>query len=582
MCNAIGIDAIARDRRRDGPMTLPDKFVFVQVKAGESAHDKGLRISSVRSHAALITHQKIRAKGQRSPRSNADTPASLDGAVAGAKAQPTLAFPVHTLSSPPPSPEEEEDPHGYVPALEPRLLDNYPISPPESPDSSSYCDGLELTISNHDIGEQEEPMYKVDTQYIKQATPKHGRGRPFAAQSPSTSDFFSGFRTDPFHCIPGSVDTRVASTIDFYSQHLSPGNDAVCYVFDVTNIYAWFLDTLSVEHFYDAGMSVVQGLHDAMRNVNPSTSPHVLIHRGKAMAKVRQRILKDAINVDDNTIIAMIFLAVLERSFRNISAHELHKRNIKLIVSKRGGLKGFQDGSLVKGSMLQFDTLWSLDSGNTIFPGERRRHNPEFPTHPYSPELCTIIGSFPPGFESLAVEGVLSYDLIPLIYRAAHLARLSSSARWQLLSTKRRLTGKYNDFAEACPALAISGRDGSMLEKLIATTILCFAYTGFGSRTSASALRGSRAELTMNLQIYNPESTAELDCLLWMYVIAIDAWSVGSRLQPDGLVLLVKLQEAYPVFRGVDAAIAVAKRFLWTNLLGELVRPYWKDLISND
>jgi len=441
-----------------------------------------------------------------------------------------------------------------------------------------------LAIRNNGLeDEQEEPVFEVDTKYVKQAAPNHCQQQPFAAQIPSSiSDLLSGFRTDPFHCIPGSVDARVASTIDFYAQHLSPGNDAVCYVFDVTNIYAWFLDALSVGHFYDAGMSVVQGLHDGMRNINPSTSPHVLTHRGKAMVKVRQRILKQAINVDDNTIIAMIFLAVLERSFRNIGAYELHKKNIKMIVSKRGGLKSFRDGSLVKGAMLQFDTLWSLDSGNTIFAGERRQHNPEIPTHPYSLDLCKIIGSFPPGFESLAIEGLLSYDVIPLVYRAAHLARLSASARWQLLSTKRRLTGKYNDFGEACPALAITGRDGSMLEKLIATAILCFAYTGFGSRTSTSALRGSRAELAVNLHLYKPESSTELDCLHWLYVIAIDAWSVGSRLQPDGLVLLAKLQEAYPVMRSADSAIAMSKRFLWTDLLDESVRSYWKDLISND
>ncbi|KEF58087.1 uncharacterized protein A1O9_06010 [Exophiala aquamarina CBS 119918] len=565
-------------------MTPPDKFVFVEVNAGESAHTKGLRISSVRSHAALITHQKIRASNRRPPppRSNTDTPTSLDGAPVVAKAQPFRRFRVHRPSSPPTSPDKEEDTYEYVPAPGPRLLEYYPISPPESPDSGHYSDNLELTTSNREVDEQREPAYEVNTRYIKQVEPTHDQGWPFAPQSPSISDLFSGFRTDPFHCIPGSVDTRVASTIDFYAQHLSPGNDAVCYVFDVTNIYAWFLDALAVGHFYDAGMSVVQGLHDDVRAIDPSTSPQVLTHRGKAMAKVRQRILKDAINVDDSTVIAMIFLAVLERSFRNTSAHELHKKNLQMIVSKRGGLKAFQDGSLVKGAMLQFDTLWSLDSGKTIFPGERRQHDPELPSHPYSPELCKVIESFPPGFEALALEGVLSYDVIPLVYRAAHLARLSPSARWQLLSTKRRLPGQYNDFAEACPSLAISGRSGSMLEKLIATAILCFAYTGFGSRTSASALRGSRAELLMNLHLYNPKSVAEADCLLWMYVVAVDAWSVGSRLQPDGLVLLVKLQEGYPATRSVDAAITMARRFLWTSLLDESVRSYWKDLVSND
>jgi hypothetical protein len=572
----------AKDRPCVNPMTPPDKFVFVQVQAGESQRAKGLRLSSARSHAALITHQRIRSKSHRSPRLNADTQASPNGGVPGVTVQPTLPFRVPRLNSPPPSPEEENPLYGYAPAPGTRILDSYPITPPESPDSGSYCDGLGLTIQSREIDDQEDPEYAIDDQCFELSALDHNQRWSLPAQTPPVLNIFSGIRTDPFHCIPGTVDTRVASTVDFYAQHLSPGNDVVCYVFDVLNIYAWFLDTLSVKHFFDAGMSVVQKLYDGIQNINSPTSSHVLMHRGKAMTQVRQRILKDAVSVDDNTIIAMVFLAVLEKSLGNISAHELHKKNIKMIVSGRGGLKSFLDGSLVKGALLQFDTLWSLESGKTIFPGERRPHDPEFPKHPYPPDLCKIIGSFPSGFEALALEGALSLDVIPLVHRGAYLARLTSSSRYQLLSTKRRLTGRYNDFAEACPALAISGHEGSMLEKLLCTAILCFAYSGFGSRTSASAVRGSRSEMTTKLHLYKPKSAAELDCLIWMFIVAIDAWRIGSQLHPEGLLLLVRLQEAYPAMKNVNAAIAVAKRFLWTSLLDESMRSYWKDLISND
>lgn len=470
----------------------------------------------------------------------------------------------------------------------------YPLSPPESPDSPGdyFSDGAEVAVitrkyeSQSDEEQAAEPGYQIDQQYIEPDAFDHHHHNnhriPFQAQSPSISDFFSGFRTDPFHCIPASVDSRVASTVDFYAQHLSPGNDAVCYIFDVLNIYAFFLDTLAVSHFYDAGMSVVQGLYDNIRSMNSPVSTQVLVHRGKAMTKIRQRIVKDTVNVDESTIIAMVFLAVLERALQNTKAHELHKKTLGMIVSGRGGLGSFKDGSLAKACMLQFDTLWSLNTGQTMFPGERRPHQPEVPKHPYSASLREILSTFPPGFESLAFESALTFDVIPVIYRAAHLSRLSLSGIRQLLSNKRRWSCKYNDFAEACPALAISGLEGSsLLEKLICTAILCFSYTGFGSKTSASAVRGSRAELTTKLHLFEPGSAAKLDCLMWMYVVAIDAWKVGSQLHPDGILLLVRLQEAYPAMRSVDAAIAKSKMFLWTNTLEESVRSYWRDLISN-
>lgn len=567
-------------------MSPPVQFSFVpSYQAGESSRDKGLRLSTVRSHASLITHQRIRSKTHRSPRLNAEKPASIEVGEAGATVQPTLPVRIIRLSSPPLSPEDQGEP-GTVqkqsPAVNLRSLNNnceYPLSPPESPESGDQYDGAELAVITRGADEQEKPAYLIDNHYVQSDVLDHNHKIPFQAQAVSISDFFSGFRTDPFHCIPASVDSRVASTVDFYAQHLSPGNDAACYIFDVLNIYAFFLDTLSVSHFYDAGMSVVQGLHDNIRNPISPVSMQVLVHRGKAMTKVRQRILKDAGNVDESTLVAIVFLAVLERSLRNTKAHELHKKSLGMIVSGRGGLNTFKDGSLAKACMLQFDTLWSLDSGQTMFPGERRLHKPEVPKHPYSAELREILSTFPAGFESLAFESSLTFDMIPVVYRAAHLSRLKPSGFRELLSNKRRWSCKYNDFAEACPALAISGLEGSLLEKLICTTILCFSYTGFGSKTSASAVRGSRGELTAKLHLFEPNTIAKLDCLMWMYVIAIDAWKVGSQLHPDGILLLVKLQEAYPIMKNVDTAIAKAKMFLWTNILEESLRSYWKDLI---
>ncbi|KAK5047893.1 hypothetical protein LTR84_006081 [Exophiala bonariae] len=568
-------------------MSPPVQFSFVpSYQAGESSRDKGLRLSTVRSHASLITHQRIRSKSHRSPRSNAENPASAEVGKAGATVQPTLPIRVTRLSSPPLSPEDQENPgtaQEQLPIEKWRSLNNnceYPLSPPESPDPENYNDGGELAVVTCDTNKQEEPTYLIGNHYMQSDVLDHNHRIPFQAQTLSISDFLSGFRTDPFHCIPASVDSRVASTVDFYTQHLSPGNDAVCYIFDVLNIYAFFLDTLSVSHFYDAGMSVIQGLHDNIRNPSSPVSMQVLVHRGKAMTKLRQRILRDASNVDDSTLIAMVFMAILERSLRNIKAHELHKKSLGMIVSARGGLNSFKDGSLAKACMLQFDTLWSLDLGQTMFPGERRPHKPEVPKHPYSAELREILSTFPPGFESLAFESALTYDLFPVVYRASHLSRLKPSGIRDLLSNKRRWGCKYNDFAEACPALAISGLEGSLLEKLICTAILCFSYTGFGSKTSASAVRGSRGELTTKLHLYEPNSIAKLDCLMWMYVVAIDAWKIGSQLHPDGILLLVKLQEAFPIMRDVNTAIAKAKMFLWTNILEESVRSYWKDLIS--
>jgi hypothetical protein len=118
-----------------------------------------------------------------------------------------------------------------------------------------------------------------------------------------------------------------------------------------------------------------------------------------------------------------------------------------------------------------------------------------------------------------------------------------------------------------------------MLEKLLSLTLVCYSFMAFGSRSYPTALRGARFEVTSKLDSYSPQSKSEEKCMIWMWIVIIDSWRMGSQLQPDGVSLLFRLQSRFPALRGVGAAIQIAKLFIWTRDLNISIHEHWDDLI---
>jgi hypothetical protein len=191
-----------------------------------------------------------------------------------------------------------------------------------------------------------------------------------------------------------------------------------------------------------------------------------------------------------------------------------------------------------------------------------------------------MITRLPPRLQTLVTKGVLSLNILPLLCRATHLAHLSTRGRFELLSKSRRSTKLYDDFWEACPCLCASDDSCTMLEKLLSLTLVCYSFLAFGSRSYPTALRGSRFEITKKIGTYSPQSQTEEECLIWMWIVIIDSWRLGSRLQPSGISLLFNLQSRFPALRHVSAVTDIANRFIWTGDLNKSVHVYWDDLIS--
>jgi hypothetical protein len=561
-------------------MKAPAQFTFIQgLPLGHSRRSYELEQSHARSHAAFVAHQRQKSKVKlRAGLRHHEVPEKhaierLDKMVIPFRAMKQTANRSWT----------EDDCCGInvVSALRSTALAiQDSIDPSLQAAAVEHCFLID-PIEGRRTKQRVRKLNNSAALFASTASfqePDHETPDPFKISI--NLEGFPGLRTDPFMCIPNSGDHRIGSTIDFYAQVLNPGNDTVCYIFNVTNVYASFLETIQDEYFFDAGLGLIQYLQEQLRAPGSQPSVHTLKHKGNAIAKVRDRLTRSDLSAGDVTIFAMIFLAALDRGMRNSVAHNLHKRNIAVMVAQRGGLKSLQDGSLLKTYLMHYDTFWTMQTGETIFPGQRRQYQPVYPTSPFSKELNALIGRLSPGFQTLVTEQVLSYDILPLLFRATHLARLGPRARDELLNQTRRSSKQYDDFWEACPCLCMPDTSCALLEKLLSLTLVCYSFMAFGSRSYPTALRGAQFEVTSKIAAYVPQSRTEEDCVIWMWIVIIDSWRMGRRLQPNGVALLFSLQARFPALRSVGAAVEVARRFIWTRDLDFSIREHWDDAMS--
>ena len=238
-----------------------------------------------------------------------------------------------------------------------------------------------------------------------------------------------------------------------------------------------------------------------------------------------------------------------------------------------------------------------MQTGSTIFPGERRSYVPLYPSHPFPPELRVAISVLPSGFETLALGCVLSFDTLQVLITATDRTRQNIHALRREQAARRRIRRKYNDFWEACPCFGVLDDNCNVLEKLICLTLVVYCCLAFDDlRSIQNVLRGSRAELSKKIASFKPAlepsvlpevSRAATDCHIWMWVIAVDSWRVantfasrqGPPLLPEGAALFAKLMQRYPHVKSLDLLDAIVGQFLWTVELRKSVKIFWERMV---
>lgn len=554
----------------------PDRFVFIESQpASQSRRAKELKISQARAQAARFAYQQLKARHSSARRAASAEDSTQTETTASSNSNSALI------------PIRSEPPY-YSASSDHQSASSLPVDEYAVPITLEEAEALSLSLGGPKFDDEQDEQQLESTAYtINERVLRPRTAWPTSTTAPHTDvDSIPSF---PLFHTPSDGNSRVVDALQYLTFVVRPCFDISSYVFNVLNVTAFLPQAFMGECFPDAGIGAVLSLQDQLRSPGSRPSIEVLQRRGSAMAKVREKVAlirfgKESRPLDADTLFAMIFLGVLEGALRNQKARDLHKQIIGWIVAQAGGLQSLEDGTLLKCCLMLFDTFTAVGTGSTMFPGSPRRYKPIYPSHPISVELHSMIGSLPEGYQGLVAEGRLSCDVLLPLYRATYLTRITDAkTRSGVIESTRMQKKMYNDFWEACPCLTASPDDGDlMFEKLLALTLVGYCYTALGPKLSSIVLRESRAELTKKIVSYQARSLSEEECVIWMWIVAIDTWSIGQphSLQPDGVSLVMELQTRFPQMRDLSAVKDLGNRFLWTKELETSVADYWDDLLS--
>jgi hypothetical protein len=425
--------------------------------------------------------------------------------------------------------------------------------------------------------------------------------------------------------------------------------------FNITNVYSnFYFEVLSRRDSFHSTMVTVQAVIDHLKRkpdeaVAPSNT--VLGHIGTATYNLRMSLAKQKkharqeesvlqsataplssssdIIVDDFTILNVLFLAGASRASNDPFAHKIHRKNLAALIRARGGLD--QLDRRVKCILLQWESFWTLNTGNEMFPETRPVYTPVYPdfSASHTGPLRTMLAAIPPGFKSLAMEQRLPTDVLEVMSRAVYAQNEQMNHPSRSIVTDAEIfraePARHEDFWMACNSLGapddVYAKDNGGLTLLLPNLeeimvlgflLYCFhsfskyrAVTGFynGSRMKVGSDLARRARrsspsrrilphtvsLSTAAKQYiatgssNDEHAAtcierEKDVLLWAYFNLADSWrdALSDKLLPQGMQAMKEIRDRFP-FRtqSWESCEEILKPFFWNEAFIRSCRIYW-------
>ncbi|KAK5098549.1 hypothetical protein LTR70_002762 [Exophiala xenobiotica] len=367
-----------------------------------------------------------------------------------------------------------------------------------------------------------------------------------------SSDFkvIGGTRTDPFGYVPSTHYGR--AVVDYFWQVISPVNQPIYAIFNVTNIFtSYWMELMRHEDYMPAGLAMVGAMMEKMSRSDSRPSREVRANQASAVARLQKK-YKDSMDagrngMDDIAIITVLALASLARFLGDMGAYETHRLNMREMCV-----------------LQQYDSFWVFETeGTPLFSATRPEHIPVYPAFPLSEDLRDIFIKLPAGFQMLVMKGKISVELFDVLGRAVDASNsgVSVLAPGNMNHTKMR---KYNDFVEALPCLSTPDSAKTTIEKDICLATLLYCFHSFtAARSSVSLYAASRTELTHLLLRTNEHaySLPEQECLYWICAVCVDSWRQGgasSPLLPRGVALLPILKR----LKAGSASTNVLQKFL--------------------
>lgn len=232
----------------------------------------------------------------------------------------------------------------------------------------------------------------------------------------------------------------------------------------------------------------------------------------------------------------------------------------------------------------RIDNYWTLMTGTlSKFSSTKPIEKLEYPTHPFFPGLCACIATMPKGFRDLALEAVLSIQMLQILERMSkfvmHVNRaLERAATVQevyfLLLYKPHLVVQD---AYICLD-AWSSSSGSMIEPALCYGLIAFSWIVMGQARASPVYWQLVQNLVNSIEQVEPKEY-ETECLIWLSMVAVVHCRGPHALSTRGDLLLDRLLRRYNYTQDWDSLEAVLSKFFWHKPLAMEWRDCWKAAI---
>jgi Fungal specific transcription factor domain len=123
----------------------------------------------------------------------------------------------------------------------------------------------------------------------------------------------TGYRHDPFNCIPGSDEYSSRAALDFLTGYAFTTASVINSAYGVVNLWARYLLPLMAqsEAFFHAVVAIMTATRHYVDRTNHLTEfPDILSHRQRAITKLRSRLSQANALADDAAVLTILFLCV--------------------------------------------------------------------------------------------------------------------------------------------------------------------------------------------------------------------------------------------------------------------------------
>ena len=123
--------------------------------------------------------------------------------------------------------------------------------------------------------------------------------------------------------------------------------------FNVVNIYGqWILQNMAIyEDFFHVLLGLTKVARNAIACPGAPLPQDALIHAGRGMSILRERLALPNARADDGAILTILYLAMFERGLGNEEAFRTHRIQVDQMVTSRGGVDQLDVDSSVKATL---------------------------------------------------------------------------------------------------------------------------------------------------------------------------------------------------------------------------------------